>query len=55
MDADRTARGRTTAPPADPRGLDDLVTHVRPLAEAPDVDAACQEKADHVVKVVLTP
>lgn len=41
--------------PADPLGLDDLVTHVRPLAEAPDAYAAFQEKADHVVKVVLTP
>ena len=36
-------------------GLDDFVTHTRPLEEAPDAYAAFQAKQDGAIKVVLRP
>ncbi|GAA3712970.1 zinc-dependent alcohol dehydrogenase [Zhihengliuella alba] len=44
-----------TEDPADPLGLDDLVTHRAPLSEGPGLYSTFQKKEDGCVKVVLTP
>ena len=41
--------------PADPLGVDDLVTHRLPLSEAPGAYEKFQKKADGCIKVVLDP
>lgn len=44
-----------TEDPADPLGIDDLVTHHVPLTEAPRMYEIFQKKQDGCIKVVLTP
>ena len=39
----------------DPIGLDDLVTHTKPLSEGPEMYSAFQKKQDGCIKVVLQP
>ena len=41
--------------PADPLGIDDLVTHHAPLTEAPAMYEIFQKKQDGCIKVVLQP
>lgn len=41
--------------PTDPLGVDDLVTHRLPLAEAPSAYEMFQDKSDGCIKVVLDP
>src|SRR5699024_850638 len=41
--------------PADPLGVDDLVTHRLPLADAPSAYEMFQKKSDGCIKVVLDP
>lgn len=41
--------------PADPLGLDDLVTHTVPLSRGPEFYATFQKKEDECIKVVLQP
>src|SRR5699024_6117029 len=39
----------------DPIGLDDLVTHTKPLSEGPEMYSTFQKKQDGCIKVVLQP
>ncbi len=41
--------------PADPLGTEDLVTHDRPLSDAPDMYTTFRDKQDGCIKVVLHP
>jgi threonine dehydrogenase-like Zn-dependent dehydrogenase len=51
-----TGRSRwRKARPSDPLGADDLVTHVRPLDEAPEAYRDFQTKAGGTIEVVLRP
>lgn len=44
-----------TEDPADPLGLDDLVTHTAPLSRGPELYSTFQKKQDGCIKVVLQP